>query len=128
MYVNYNPNPKAARVGDCVIRAISKVLNQTWEKTYIMLAVYGFMLADLPSANHVWGRYLMDNGFKRHLIPDSCPACYTVKNFADEHPEGIYLLALNGHVVAVENGCFFDSWNSSDEVVIYFWEKEKGES
>lgn len=128
MYANYNPNPKAARVGDCVIRAVSKVLNQEWERTYIMLAIYGFMLADLPSANHVWGRYLKDNGFRRSLIPDKCPACYTVKDFCEEHQKGVYLLALNGHVVAVVDGCYFDSWDSGDEVPVYFWEKEKGES
>ena len=33
MYQFYNANPNAARVGDCTIRAISKVLNQSWDFT-----------------------------------------------------------------------------------------------
>ena len=38
MYSYFNPNPiKNKRVGDCVIRAISKALNQSWEETYIEL-------------------------------------------------------------------------------------------
>lgn len=30
----YNPNKVSNNRGDCVIRAISKATNQTWEKTY----------------------------------------------------------------------------------------------
>lgn len=50
-WVEYNPNPYGLRVGDCVIRAISKALNQSWEKTYIDLCVQGFMMGDLPTQN-----------------------------------------------------------------------------
>ena len=46
MWVEYNPNPIDIRVGDCVIRAISKVLDQDWEKTFIDLCVQGFMMCD----------------------------------------------------------------------------------
>jgi len=37
-FIYYNPNPERKLVGDCVIRAISKVTNQTWEDTY-----YGYL-------------------------------------------------------------------------------------
>lgn len=33
-YINFNPNPDRKLVGDCVIRAISKAMNQSWEDTY----------------------------------------------------------------------------------------------
>lgn len=124
MYVNYNPNPVAARVGDCVIRAISKVMDQTWEKSYIDLCVYGIMLSDLPSSNAVWGRYLRDNNFKRKIIPDIYPDLYTVRKFTEDHPDGVYVLALNGHVVACEQGNYFDTWDSGDEIAIFYWVKE----
>ena len=62
MYQYWNPNPAAAKVGDCTVRAISKATKQTWEETYIQLALYGLMLSDMPSANAVWGAYLKDNG------------------------------------------------------------------
>mgnify|MGYP003458603784 FL=1 len=32
-YVNFNANPKNKKTEDCVIRAISKGLNQKWEDT-----------------------------------------------------------------------------------------------
>lgn len=125
MYVEFNPNPSGSRVGDCTVRAISKALRQSWEKTYIDLCLYGLIMCDMPSANSVWGKYLKDRGFRRHIIPDSCPDCYSVNRFAEEHKKGTYILALNGHVVACEDGNIYDTWNSSDEIPIYYWQKEE---
>ena len=126
MYENYNPNPAAARVGDCVIRAIAKATNQTWEMVYIELALYGFMLSDLPSANHVWGKFLKEHGFVREIIPTDCPDCYTVKRFCEDHKIGTYILAISGHVVTVVDGNYYDTWDSGDEVPIYYWKRSGG--
>lgn len=123
-YVFYNPNPSKNLVGDCVIRAISRVTGQGWEKTYIELALQGFIMNDMPSANYVWGAYLISKGFIRNVIPNTCPECYTVKDFCRDYPEGTYLLATGNHVIAVIDGNYFDSWDSGDEVPIYYWEKE----
>ena len=59
------------------------------------------------------------------MISDTCPDCYTVEDFADEHAEGIYIVALSGHVVCVQNGTLYDSWNSKGETPLYFWYKEE---
>ena len=123
MWIEYNPNPFGLRVGDCVIRAISKALNQPWEKTYIDLCVQGFMLGDLQSSNAVWSLYLRHNGFKRRTIED-CPDCYTVEDFCREHPNGVYVIGTGSHAVAVVDGCVFDAWNSLREIVVYYFEKE----
>lgn len=122
MWQKFNPNPKHERVGDCVVRAICKLTNQTWDNTYCDLALYGLMKCDMPSANSVWGAYLRDKGYERKAIESNCPDCYTVSDFALDHPHGKYLLAISGHVVAVENGDWFDSWDSSDEVPQYYWQ------
>lgn len=120
-YRFYNPNPMNKRIGDCVIRAVSKVTNQNWRDTYMALALKGLELCDLPSANHVWGSYLHDIGFHRKVIPNSCPDCYTIEDFCRDYPIGIYLLATDGHVVAVENGNYYDTWDSGGEVPLYYW-------
>lgn len=124
MYVQYNPNPTHKRVGDCVIRAISKATGQTWDETYTGIALKGFEMSDLPSANAVWGAYLRDKGFKRHIIPDHLLAEYTVSDFAKDHPNGTYILAIEGHVVCIQCGNWFDSWNSEHELPIYYWSME----
>ncbi len=120
----YNPNPISARVGDCTVRAIAKVTRQDWEHAYVDLCIQGFLMCDLPSSNNVWGAYLRMKGFKRYLIPDTCPDCYTVNDFTNEHRHGEYLLATNGHIVAVVDGQYCDSWDSGAEIPIYYWQKE----
>lgn len=122
-FASYNANPVHKRVGDCTVRAISRALGQDWETTYIGLALQGFMLSDMPSANSVWGAYLRHKGFSRRTIPESCPDCYTVGDFADEHPHGTYIMALPGHVVCLQDGTIFDTWDSREETPLYFWER-----
>ena len=119
----YNPNPTGKRVGDCTVRAISKALGQSWEETYIGLALQGFCLGDMPSANATWGAYLRAKGFARRIVPDGCPDCYTVRDFAADHPHGTYILALASHVVCLVDGDVYDTWDSRDETPLYYWER-----
>lgn len=120
---SYNPNPNNNRVGDCVVRAISKALGQDWETTYAELAMYGFMRCDMPNANHVWGAYLKSRDYKQYLIDDKGKSVYTVEDFCQDNPHGTYILAIDGHVVCVQDGNFYDSWNSGKEIPIYYWTK-----
>lgn len=123
-YHFYNPNPKNKRVGDCSVRAICKALGRSWDDTYISLCSEGLALHDMPSANNVWGMYLHRFGFTQKSLPSICPDCTTVAAFAAEHPFGRYVLACQGHVVCVVDGEYFDSWDSGNEIVLYYWEKE----
>ena len=107
------------------MRAIAKATGQSWDETYVGLCVQGLAMGDMPSANSVWGAYLRQRGFIRNVIPNTCPDCYTVAEFAKDHPQGVYVLALSGHVVCVEDGTIFDTWNSENEVPLYCWSKEK---
>lgn len=124
-YRNYNENPRGKRVGDCTVRAISTLLDRDWESTYIDLAVMGFIMCDMPSANHVWGAYLRERGYRRDVIPNECPDCYTVREFCEDRPHGRYMLALSGHVIAVVDGQYYDTWDSGDEIPTYYWYKEE---
>ena len=123
----YNPNPKKRNVGDCVIRALSKALNKDWFRTYLGIVLQGFVMCDMPSANYVWGAYLKKNGFERRMPNVRDPESYTVSDFCDDHPRGTFVLALSGHVVCAQNGFFYDTWDSGNEIVIYFWQKEERE-
>lgn len=117
----YNPNPKGSRVGDCTIRAISKATGKEWEAVYAGLSAYGYMLCDMPSANHIWGAYLKREGFKRYFVDDHGRDIYTVEDFCKDHPTGSYILAIEGHVVCVVDGRYYDSWDSGNEIPIFYW-------
>ena len=125
MYVHFNPNPVDKLVGDCVIRAISKVTGLSWDEVYLSICMCGYDAKDMPSSNDVWGSFLLSKGFKRYLIPDTCPYCYTVKDFCNNHPDGVFLLATGSHVVAVEDGDYYDAWDSGNEIPMYYWKLER---
>ena len=121
----YNPNPVSRNVGDCSVRAISAALGIDWESAFALIAANAFQMGDMPSSNAVWGSVLRQHGFRRSVIPNSCPDCYTAEEFAAEHPEGTYVLGFGNHVAAVKDGVILDSWDSSKEIPQYFWHKAK---
>lgn len=121
----YNPNPAKRNTVDCAVRAVSKALGQDWETTYAGLAVQGYMLNDMMEANHVWGAYLKQHGFKRYIIPDDLPDGYTVRDFAEDRPRGTYVLAVSNHVVTIVDGDWYDTWDSGNEIPIYYLSYEE---
>ena len=127
MWVEWNPSPVGARVGDCSVRAVAKALDTTWENAYLLIAIQGYRLYDVISANSVWGSVLQQHGFTRYNLPTDCPECYTVRDFCNDHPIGTYVLGTGSHVVTAVDGSYFDTWDSGNEIVAYVWHK-KGDS
>lgn len=121
MWVEYNPNPCGRAVGDCAVRALTKALNVSWEEAYTMMTENGYLMCDMPSSNSVWGAVLRQHGFYREAIPNFCPDCYTVEDFARDNPVGTYVLGTGSHTVCIINGNWYDSWDSGGEIVQYFW-------
>ena len=120
MFIKRNPNRKGSYVGDCVIRALSIALDQSWDTTYVELAVQGFIMADMPSSNKVWGELLEEKGFTGEMIKRSD---YTVRDFCRDHPSGSYVLGTGSHVIAVKNGDYYDTWDSGEETPVMYWRK-----
>lgn len=86
-YRYWNPNPnRQNNNGDCVIRAISKIMRRSWNQVYIDLCIQGYVQKDWGNSNSVWDSYLRDNGFIRKVVPNTCPKCYTVKDFCHDNP------------------------------------------
>ena len=121
MWVKFNNNPMSRTVGDCAVRAISLALGVAWEEAYNLITDAGYAMGDMPSSDSVWGAVLRRHGFYREAIPNSCPDCYTVEDFVKDFPRGVYVLGFGGHVATVIDGNLYDSWNSLQEVPVYFW-------
>ena len=128
MFIEYNANPRGINTGDCVIRAISKAIDTDWEKVYMALTVKGLEKAMWGDTNAVWEKYLRENGFEQQVLPDTCPDCYTIADFADDHRTGTFIVATGSHVVTVQDGNYFDSWDSGNLIPSYYFElKEKAQ-
>lgn len=122
-YVYFQNNPMGKQVGDCVVRALSKSMDMSWDDAYMELAMQGLCMCDMPNSNSVWGAFLYLNGYKRESIEVACPDCYTVKDFCMEHPTGDYILGTGSHAIAVCSGNYFDSFDSGNENPVIVWEK-----
>ena len=123
-FIRINENPQGLRVGDCVIRAIALITKKDWYDVYIDLSVKGMQMADTLDSNRVWMTYLKEQGFKIKTLVDSCPDCYSILDFCADYPSGEYLVATGNHLVAVIDGNFYDTWDSSNEAPIYYFYKE----
>lgn len=121
----YQPNEldKKHETGDCVIRALSKVLNLSWVETYDALVPIGRELhenMDLKCAV----RLLETNGFVAESIKVTKGSKRpTVESFAKEHPQGKYFLQVASHVVAVVDGFYYDTWNCGASCLYKFWKE-----
>ena len=127
MWVEFNNNPVGRKVGDCAVRAISKALNMGWEAAYIALTINGLQMGDMPSSNVVSGSVLRQHGFKRMALPDTCPDCYTVADFCEDHPEGIHVLYCNEHVVTAIGSDLFDAVDSGQAISQFVWYRKENE-
>lgn len=68
-YTQINLNPENKRVGDCTVRAIAAGTGKSWEDIYAALALEGYLLHDMPTANYVWGSYLRRHSSMTKMLP-----------------------------------------------------------
>lgn len=123
----FSNNPTGRNVGDCAVRAVSLALDTDWETAYALIAMNGYLMGDVISSNAVFGSVLRQHGFSRYAIPNTCPDCYTVGDFADDHPEGVYVVGTGNHVCTIKDGIVMDSWDSRKEVPVYYWSRKEND-
>ena len=112
-------------MGDCTVRAISTATNNGWMETYLDLCLFGMLMADMPSSNSVTTAYLKNKGFRRRTIPETYPDGYCISDFCADHPKGTYIIGTGSHLATVIDSVLWDSWDSSNECPVYYFEKEK---
>lgn len=123
-----NVNPKDKTTGDCVIRAIAKALNKSWEDVYTELCELGLKLKEMPNSRRVYEKYLEQAGFIRCNQPRrENNKRYTVREFIDElsylgrtyiiHP-GLH------HLSCIIDGQVVDTWDCSQECLGIYWVKK----
>lgn len=119
MYKYYNANVRGNNVNDCVIRAISKAEDKSWDETYRELseiAQYeGVLLDDVEFVEHY-----LDKRYKR-----ACHYSKTVEEFMAENPKGIYLITMEGHITVIIDGVLYDTFDCRKRRMWCAWQVNK---
>ena len=122
MFVNYNANPSGKATGDCVIRAISTITGLPWRTVHWELATLSNEMYQMMDDNVVWHEYLHRLGFDIHTVQIPCTR---VKDFCKCFPYGRYILGTGKHVIAVIDGDYYDTWDSGNELAVFYWKLEE---
>lgn len=121
-FVFTNPNPTGKIVNDCAVRAISIANGNTWEETFMQLCLKGLSICDMPSSLCVCRDYLEEIGYNCHLLTGKY---YTVEDFANDRPNGVYILVSNNHMVTVVDGNVCDVFDSRNEIPYMYFVREE---
>ena len=121
MWIEYNCNPKHRRIDDCTVRALSKATGKSWRECHDILADQSRDMGLMMDDKAVWGKVLKDMGFVKVIIPEWEPDDYTLRDFCKKHNKGNFIVATNNHVVAVDNGDYYDTFDSGDENPVFYW-------
>jgi len=125
MWIYANPNPCRSHEPDCVVRAVCLATGREWDDVHWDLCILSHYECTMPSVNWLWELYLKKNGFEKFLLPESCPKCVTVREFARRYPEGTYVIGTGSHAVCVRDGDWIDIFDSGDEVPTYFFKRRE---
>ncbi len=123
MYIRRNINPYENDTGDCVIRAIALIEGKDWDDVFLELMIEAYTEKLMIEDNRLWTKYLRKLGYKRHSIPDTCPDCYSANDFARDNPRGRFIVCTGTHVIGIIDGTIYDTWDSSDKTVLFYFEK-----
>lgn len=123
MYKYLNVNPVGRITDDCLVRAVATIMGISWEKAYMDLCNRGLLIYDMPNKDSVLSLYMKEKGFKREIVPNTCPSCYSIAEFCEDHPYGEYILLSGGHAVAAINGNYYDTTDSGIEIPMFYWER-----
>lgn len=123
-YVEYNPNPQGKKVGDCVVRAICKATGMDWDIVFMDLCEIAFDEKCMPNEKDAYEKYIIKKGLEwRSIKVTKGSKRPTVKSFAKDHPQGTYIMRVANHLVTVQDGKYYDLWDSGECCVYGYWER-----
>lgn len=103
--------------GDCVIRAISFILDLDYYKVLDIL---------LNNSEYFNCDMLLRDCYAQTLSEGFGLPCYdgmgkTVRELADDLPYSKIIARVPSHLTAIKDSNIYDTWDTSDEIVDMFW-------
>lgn len=123
----YNANSHNRKTSDCVLRAISTVMEQPWEVTFDELAIMSRKTGYMMNDSNVWIKYLESKGFVKKNEPRTQEnKKIKICDFIKENPNLTAVVKIGTrHLAAVINGVVYDIWDSSTQILHTYYVKEE---
>lgn len=120
-----NPNPKSKTAGDCVIRAFCIALGKDWSTVYREMCEIGAKHYQMPNSNKTIKIYAEQNGFRKQSAETLNGRRISVRDYAGicEYFNQTAILSVSGHLVAVVDGKYLDTWDCGGYKVFSLWVK-----
>ena len=115
MYCYYNANPLGRKVNDCTVRALSLAYGVSWDTAFDILSDLAQVQATMPDDIYHIDGYLIHNA--QRVYNKELSGSISVGQFVDQHPIGIYLITMRGHITCAIDGCIYDTFDPSDRIV-----------
>lgn len=123
-FIQFNPNPKNKKTGDCMVRALSKALEKSWEECYTELfhntLKTGYSVSDKKNLKS----YLKKLGYEMEKMPRKRDnKRYTVEEFANylAKENETYIISVANHITVIKNKILYDIWNCKNKSVGNYW-------
>ena len=126
LYKYYQPNKKDLKdqQGDCSVRALTKFLNCTWLEAFDNLVTYARQTQTVVNSLDNIKLFMKQSGYEYKSIYKKRN---TVLDFTKERKTGTFMLYVRvgygTHLVTVEDGFYYDTWDCGNRLVFGYWEK-----
>lgn len=121
----HNANPRGKNANDCVARAISVALSQSWEDTIREMTELGIKLGYAFNEDKLVDRYLREKGWERYNEPrDSKNKKMTVNQFIKKphNDKGVIIAKVGSHHISViVEGVVWDTWDCTNRTMHVYW-------
>ena len=123
MFKNFNANPKCKKVADCVIRAISTAIGESWQDVYRDMVNHSIKECTVFNDKKFIKKYISNVlGLEMQKQPRyTNGGKLTVSEFATYYNNGTYIVTIANHLTVVKNGAILDTWDCSNKCVGNYW-------
>lgn len=117
-FVYYNNNPYGYTDEDCVTRAITLASGDDYDEVSRKLYLLGELM-DCDKLNVDCYKFLIETvyGFPQVEFERGI----TIGEFMEQHPYGIYLIRMSGHITCLIDGQLWDLWDATDKEPTNIW-------
>lgn len=121
-YQYYQPNKldKENNAEDCTVRTLCKLFNLSWKQAFDKLTNIAKIINEDICSLSTLERFFTSQGYYQHYLNGDV----TVKEFTARCNKSAAVLT-GGHILAVVNNIYFDFYDSGDEYVQSYYDKNK---